>query len=79
MEEDTESDGDDFSRKVVAICGIPIAEVLLDGDDGIPPEIPPPSENVDGPSSPIVSEGTKDRTPARVEEKESSVVPAAPV
>ena len=78
MEEDSESDGDDFSPKVAAICGIPVAEVLLAGDGEIPPENPPPAEKADGPSILAIGEGSEDKTPAKEEEKESLVVPAAP-
>ena len=78
MEEDIEFDGDDFRSKVAAICGISMDEVLLAGDDEVPPENPPPGEKADGPRIPTISEGSEDKTPAKEEEKEHSVVPAAP-
>ena len=31
MQEDSESDDDDFSRKVAAICGVTVTEVLMEG------------------------------------------------
>ena len=38
MQEDSESDDDDFSRKVADICGITVTEVLMVGHDDIPPK-----------------------------------------
>ena len=65
MEEDTESDGDDFSCKVAAICGVSVAEVLLAGDNEIPPKNPSHADKADSPSIPAIGEGFVDKTPAK--------------
>ena len=56
-----------------------MTEVLMAGDDDIPPENPSAGEKPDGQGMPVVGIGSEDKTPSRFEEKENSVAPATPL